>query len=99
MFHYLAWLHGWAGLIGVLVVGLFQLWMFIDAVRKGEWMWAVFIWLFPMLNAVLYYFCPPVGVFSGAGIRAAGGGEAAKDPGIAGANSSPGQRGASFSTG
>ncbi len=56
MFHYLAWLHGWAGLIGVLVVGLFQLWMFIDAVRKGEWMWAVFIWLFPMLNAVLYYF-------------------------------------------
>lgn len=56
MFHYIALLPGWAGLFGVLIVGIFQLWMFIDAVRKGEWMWAVFIWLFPMLNAVLYYF-------------------------------------------
>ena len=35
---------------------LFTLWMFIDAVRKGEWMWAVFIFIFPMLNTILYYF-------------------------------------------
>ena len=39
-----------------LVVGAFQIWMFIDAVRKGEWVWAIFIWLFPGLNALLYYF-------------------------------------------
>jgi hypothetical protein len=44
------------GLAGLLLLGIFQIWMFIDAVRKGEWMWAVFIWLFPMINALLYYF-------------------------------------------
>jgi hypothetical protein len=30
--------------------------MFIDAIRRQEWFWAVFIWLFPGLNAVLYFF-------------------------------------------
>ncbi|MFO1476460.1 MAG: tetratricopeptide repeat protein [Verrucomicrobiota bacterium] len=39
-----------------LIVGAFQLWMFIDAVRQGEWVWAIFIWVFPGLNAMLYYF-------------------------------------------
>jgi tetratricopeptide (TPR) repeat protein len=39
-----------------LALAAFQIWMFIDAVRKGEWIWAVFIWLFPGLNALLYYF-------------------------------------------
>ncbi|MDB6023655.1 MAG: repeat protein [Pedosphaera sp.] len=47
------------GLISLPAFGLFflfQLWMCIDAVRRGEWLWAVFIWFFPMINAVLYYF-------------------------------------------
>jgi hypothetical protein len=47
------------GLFSLPVIGifaLFTLWMFIDAVRKGEWMWAVFIFIFPMLNTILYYF-------------------------------------------
>ncbi|HXF10111.1 MAG TPA: tetratricopeptide repeat protein, partial [Desulfuromonadaceae bacterium] len=39
-----------------LIVFVFQIWMFIHAVRNGEWVWAVFIWLFPGLNAILYYF-------------------------------------------
>lgn len=39
-----------------LPLAVFQIWMFIDAVRKGQWLWAVFIWLFPGLNAVLYFF-------------------------------------------
>lgn len=40
----------------LLLLGIFQIWMFIDAVRRGEWLWAIFIWVFPGLNAFLYYF-------------------------------------------
>ena len=39
-----------------LLLAAFQIWMFIDAIRRREWFWAVFIWLFPGLNAVLYFF-------------------------------------------
>jgi tetratricopeptide (TPR) repeat protein len=39
-----------------LLLAAFQIWMFIDALRRGEWVWAVFIWLFPGLNALLYFF-------------------------------------------
>ena len=34
----------------------FQLWMLVDAIRREEWFWAVLIFIFPVLNAVLYYF-------------------------------------------
>ena len=34
----------------------FQLWMFIDAVRREEWIWAVCIFISFSLAAVLYYF-------------------------------------------
>ena len=30
--------------------------MLIDALRRREWLWAVFIFIFPLLNAVLYFF-------------------------------------------
>ncbi len=46
------------GIIGLPLFGLlflFQLWMCIDAIRRGEVVWAIFIWIFPMINAVLYY--------------------------------------------
>jgi len=39
-----------------LLMAAFHIWMFIDAVRRREWFWAVFIWFFPGLNAVLYFF-------------------------------------------
>ena len=39
-----------------LLLAAFQIWMFVDAIRRHEWFWAVFIWLFPGLNAVLYFF-------------------------------------------
>ena len=39
-----------------IAFGLFALWMLVDAVRRGEWFWAVFIFLFAPLNAPLYYF-------------------------------------------
>lgn len=34
----------------------FQVWMFVDAIRRQEWMWALFMWFFPLINAILYYF-------------------------------------------
>lgn len=40
----------------LLVVFAFQVWMFIDAVRRQEWIWALFIFIGFGLAAVLYYF-------------------------------------------
>jgi len=33
--------------VPTLLLGLFELWMCVDAIRRREWFWAVFIWLFP----------------------------------------------------
>ncbi len=38
-----------------LVVG-FQIWMFVDAIRREEWIWAVCIFLFSFISALFYYF-------------------------------------------
>src|SRR5512143_2257263 len=35
---------------------LFQLWMLIDAVRRREWGWAVFIFFFSVFASVWYFF-------------------------------------------
>ncbi|HNQ90731.1 MAG TPA: tetratricopeptide repeat protein [Verrucomicrobiota bacterium] len=40
----------------LLLFGLFALWMVIDAIRREEWFWVLFIVIFPFLNAVLYFF-------------------------------------------
>lgn len=40
----------------IAVVTLFQLWMFVDAVRRREWYWAVFIFIGFGLAAILYFF-------------------------------------------
>jgi len=34
----------------------FQIWMLIDAVRRDDWGWAVFIFVFPLVGAVWYFF-------------------------------------------
>lgn len=39
-----------------LLFAAFAIWMLIDAIRRREWFWAVFIFIFPLLNAVLYFF-------------------------------------------
>jgi hypothetical protein len=39
-----------------LIALLFQLWMFIDAIRRREWVWAVFIFVFSIISALLYFF-------------------------------------------
>ena len=41
----------WLGLIY-----LFNLWMLIDAIRRREWIWAVFIFIVPGISALFYYF-------------------------------------------
>jgi hypothetical protein len=38
------------------IVTLFSLWMFIDAIRRGEYIWAVFIFIFIGFSALFYYF-------------------------------------------
>ena len=38
------------------ILVIFQLWMFIDALRRGEWIWAACILFFWVVSAMLYYF-------------------------------------------
>jgi hypothetical protein len=40
----------------LLFVTLFQVWMLVDAVRRREWIWAVFIFLGFGFAAILYFF-------------------------------------------
>lgn len=40
----------------LMLIGLaFQIWMFVDAIRRQEWIWAVFNFFF-ILSALLYFF-------------------------------------------
>lgn len=35
----------------------FQVWMLVDAIRREEWIWAIFMFFFPFgLSAILYFF-------------------------------------------
>src|SRR5437763_6896916 len=38
------------------LVSLFSLWMFIDAIRRREWVWAFFIFVGLGFSALFYYF-------------------------------------------
>lgn len=38
------------------VFGVFAIWMLIDAIRRQEWLWAVFIIVFPGIGAFWYFF-------------------------------------------
>jgi hypothetical protein len=39
-----------------LAFAAFQIWMFIDAIRRQEWLWAVFIFIGWGISAILYFF-------------------------------------------
>jgi len=39
----------------VLLIGVFQLWMLIDAIRRREWIWAAFIFFGWLIAAMCYY--------------------------------------------
>ncbi len=47
---------GILSLIFIVVSFIFQAWMFIDAIRRQEFIWAVFIFFFSILSAFLYFF-------------------------------------------
>jgi hypothetical protein len=47
---------GVGGTIFVVIAFLFTAWMFIQAIRNGDYIWAVFIFFFSGLSAVLYFF-------------------------------------------
>ncbi len=46
----------WFSLVGVILIGLFNLWMIIDAIRRREWMWVVILLIFPGLGTLWYFF-------------------------------------------
>src|SRR5262245_9503722 len=39
-----------------LVFGAFVLWMLFDAIRRKEWVWVLFLIVFPVFSALWYYF-------------------------------------------
>lgn len=46
---------GWASTPVVLLVTAFQIWMLIDAVRRREWIWVLFLFIFSGFAALWYY--------------------------------------------
>jgi hypothetical protein len=40
----------------LLLVTAFQIWMLVHAVRNGEWLWAIFIFIGWGISAILYFF-------------------------------------------
>lgn len=40
----------------MLLALAFSIWMFVDAVRREEWLWAILIFLFPPFTALFYFF-------------------------------------------
>ena len=49
-------LRSWLGFCFGGVVGLFNLWMIIDAVRRREWPWVIYMIVMPGLAAAWYFF-------------------------------------------
>jgi len=47
---------GIGGWVGAALIFAFTAWMFIHAIRNGEYIWAVFIFFFSGLSALLYFF-------------------------------------------
>ncbi len=48
--------YGLGGLLFFLVSAGFCIWMFIHAVRNGEYVWAVLIFCFSIFTSIMYYF-------------------------------------------
>jgi tetratricopeptide (TPR) repeat protein len=40
----------------LLLVFAFQIWMLVDAIRRQEWLWTLFIFVFPPFSALWYFF-------------------------------------------
>jgi hypothetical protein len=48
--------YGIFGSVIGLAVFVFHMWMLIDSLRRGEYIWALFIFFFPIINDAAYYF-------------------------------------------
>ncbi len=53
---WLAWLRGLIFNPFALVITAFWLWMFVDAIRRQEWVWVFFLVIGSGITAMLYYF-------------------------------------------
>lgn len=40
----------------LILLAVFAIWMLVDAIRRGEWVWAIFIFFFHFISPFLYYF-------------------------------------------
>lgn len=47
---------GWLTIVFAVLSAGFWLWMFIDALRRGEYIWAVCMFVFSFLTTLLYFF-------------------------------------------
>lgn len=52
VYHVQSWLY----LGGVVLVGLFNLWMIVDAIRRREWVWVGILLIFPGISTLWYFF-------------------------------------------
>ena len=52
VYHVQSWLY----LGGAVLVGLFNLWMIVDAVRRREWIWVGILLIFPGISTLWYFF-------------------------------------------
>ena len=46
----------WLSAPATLLFAAFQIWMFVDAIRREEWMWVLFLVFLPGFSALWYYF-------------------------------------------
>ena len=45
----------WLNNPALILIGIFQVWMLVDAIRRGEWVWAAFIFIGYGFAALFYY--------------------------------------------
>jgi tetratricopeptide (TPR) repeat protein len=48
--------YGLFGSVIGIVIFIFHMWMLIDSLRRGEYVWSLFIFFFPIINDAAYYF-------------------------------------------
>ncbi len=46
----------WLNSPAAILFGLFQIWMLIDAIRRKEWVWVLFLVVFPVFSSLWYFF-------------------------------------------
>jgi hypothetical protein len=56
IFNIISGAYGFVGSILGSLWLLFHIWMLIDSIRREQYLWTAFIFFFPMLNDILYFF-------------------------------------------